>query len=185
MASTGRARLVVVGTLTAVVAAAAPATGQILPIDGGDEGADLSAFILPIEATIVALEGGTSTTTSSESVAITLEADVFFEFDEAALLPDAEQLLDEVADRIAAEGVTELAIRGHTDNVGSDSYNQDLSERRAEAVEAFLARRLDGVRFTTEGFAAREPVAPNETEDGDDFPEGRAQNRRVELRYEP
>jgi OOP family OmpA-OmpF porin len=169
--------------LVVLVAIGAPAAAQITPLESVP--GDLSAFILPIESTIIGLEGGTATTTSVEEVAITLEADVFFEFDEADLLPEAEDLLGEVVDEIAEAGVTELRIGGHTDSVGTDAYNQDLSERRAESVEAFLSDRLDGVAFTTEGFAAREPVAANETEDGEDDPEGRALNRRVELRYTP
>ncbi len=184
MVATLRTRAVLaVAVLTTAVGGASPAAAQITPLDTLPT--DLSAFILPIESTIVSLEAGTATTTSVEEVRITLEADVFFAFDEADLLPEAEELLADVVDRIADAGVTELSIGGHTDSVGTDAYNQDLSERRAEAVEAFLADRLDGVSFTTEGFAAREPVAPNETEDGDDHPEGRAQNRRVELRYTP
>jgi outer membrane protein OmpA-like peptidoglycan-associated protein len=66
---------------------------------------------------------------------------------------------------------------------GTDDYDQRLSERRAAAVRAFLSDHLDGVRMTMEGFGATQPVAPNETEDGDDNPEGRALNRRVEISY--
>lgn len=184
MRTTTRARAVLAAAvLTTAVIGTSPAAAQVTPLETVP--ADLSAFILPIESTIVALEAGTSTTTSVEEVSITLEADVFFDFDEADLRPEAEDLLADVADQIAEAEVTELSIGGHTDSVGTDDYNQDLSERRAEAVESFLASRLDGVSFETRGFGAEQPVAPNETEDGDDFPEGRAQNRRVELRYTP
>ena len=183
MVAAPRTRAAVATAVLGAAAAGPPAAAQITPLETLPD--DLSAFILPIEATIVSLEAGTATTTSVEEVAITLEADVFFAFDEAEVLPDAEDVLADVADQIAEAGVTELRIGGHTDSVGTDAYNQDLSERRAEAVEDFLAERLDGVDYTTEGFAAREPVAPNETEDGEDDPEGRALNRRVELRYTP
>ena len=169
--------------LGAVVVATAPATAQVTSLETLPD--DLSAFILPIEATIVALEAGTATTTSVDEVAITLEADVFFEFDEAELLPDAEDLLDDVADEIAEAGVTELRIGGHTDSVGTDAYNQDLSERRAESVEAVPVVAARRSSFATEGFAAREPVARERDRGRRGHPEGRALNRRVELRYTP
>jgi outer membrane protein OmpA-like peptidoglycan-associated protein len=69
---------------------------------------------------------------------------------------------------------------GHTDAIGSDAYNQSLSERRAEAVRRYLINGgITPERIRTEGFGESRPVASNETD------EGRAQNRRVELRVLP
>ena len=70
-----------------------------------------------------------------------------------------------------------LSIEGHTDSEGDDTYNQTLSERRAAAVKAFLVTsyRIDAARLQTQGLGENKPVADNAT------PEGRQQNRRVEL----
>ncbi|MTV25952.1 OmpA family protein [Nitriliruptoraceae bacterium ZYF776] len=173
------------GASVLALALAWPAAAQVEPLQGDVPPADLSAFILPIEATIVDLDGGTRTTESTTEVTISLEADVFFDFDESALLADARAELDEVADQLAEAGVDAVAIGGHTDSVGDDDYNQRLSEERAAAVEAHLAERLGDVRFEVEGFGATQPIAANETDDGEDYPEGRALNRRVEIRYVP
>src|SRR5690606_9048586 len=91
-----------------------------------------------------------------------------------------------VADQIRADGVTGvITIAGHTDDQGSDSYNQGLSERRAEAVRKELARLLDGegVRFKTVGYGESRPRVPNIV-NGKPSEENRAQNRRVEITYD-
>ncbi|SDI43790.1 OmpA-OmpF porin, OOP family, partial [Alteribacillus persepolensis] len=68
-------------------------------------------------------------------------------------------------------------IHGHTDNQGDAAYNQQLSQKRAEAVETYLLEEqgLDQFSFSTKGFGEREPAAPNDNE------ENRAKNRRVEM----
>lgn len=70
-----------------------------------------------------------------------------------------------------------LSIEGHTDATGNEQHNQELSERRAASVKAFLVSEygIDGSRLQTKGFGQSKPVADNNT------PEGRQQNRRVEL----
>lgn len=73
---------------------------------------------------------------------------------------------------------------GYTDAKGSPNYNLDLSQRRAQAVEAVLRTRLGaGYVFTTTGHGETDPIAPNTTTEGSDNPEGRALNRRVTIRY--
>ena len=176
--------------LPAVVVLAAgttsPAAAQADPVrDVAPFILDVEATILDVEATIVDVDAGTATTETTEETTITLDADVFFDFDEHALRPDARDTLAGVATQIRDDGATELHIGGHTDAKGDGDYNQRLSERRAMAVESFLAGHLDGVRMTTEGFGERQPVAANETPDGDDNPDGRALNRRVEITYPP
>lgn len=70
---------------------------------------------------------------------------------------------------------------GHTDSIGSDAYNQKLSERRAAAVKAYLVSKgIEANRVYTEGKGEKQPVAENRT-NGRDNPEGRAKNRRVEI----
>ena len=71
----------------------------------------------------------------------------------------------------------EATLNGHTDNVGGQDYNKDLSERRARAVRNYLiSKGIDPGMVKSEGFGFSKPVAENDTEDG------RAQNRRVEIR---
>jgi OOP family OmpA-OmpF porin len=76
----------------------------------------------------------------------------------------------------------QVTIEGHTDSIGSEGYNQRLSERRAAAVQQYLeAQGIAPERLETVGKGESEPVAPN-TQDGRDNPEGRAMNRRAELK---
>jgi outer membrane protein OmpA-like peptidoglycan-associated protein len=168
----------------AAIAAASPVAAQESPVsDVSSFVLDVEATVLDIEATILDLDSGTATTESTEETTITLDADVFFDFDKHDLRRDARDTLAGVAEQISADGATQLHIGGHTDAKGDNDYNQRLSERRAAAVEAFLADHLDGVRMTTEGFGETQPVAPNETPDGEDNPDGRALNRRVDITY--
>jgi len=85
--------------------------------------------------------------------------------------------LDEVAGVLNKNPELNIKICGHTDNVGSAAYNQKLSERRAAAVKAYLAEKgIAAERMTAKGFGLTRPIATNDTDDG------RAKNRRVELK---
>jgi len=102
---------------------------------------------------------------------------VNFDFDKSNIRADARPILDEAVRTLQGEPSIHVSVEGHTDAIGTDAYNQKLSERRARAVADYLA--VGGVsrsRMTTEGFGESKPVANNATADG------RAQNRRVELR---
>lgn len=112
---------------------------------------------------------------------ITLQNDVLFDFDKAELRPDATAALERVVELVRQRQPGSVRVVGHTDALGSDDYNQRLSERRAEAVRAWLAGQQGLPGLTAEGHGKREPVAPNTTPDGRDNPEGRQQNRRVEV----
>lgn len=102
--------------------------------------------------------------------------DVNFEFDSAQLTPQAQQVLDGVAERLVSNPNVRVSIDGHTDSVGSAEYNQQLSQRRAESVVEYLASQgVEQQRMRAQGFGEEQPVASNETD------EGRAENRRVEL----
>lgn len=113
-----------------------------------------------------------------------LFGDVLFDFDKATIRPEAEPALAGLARRIKA-GFPGAPVRveGHTDAKGSDSYNQRLSVERAESVKRWFAEKggLGNAAITTRGFGESQPVAPNEQPDGSDNPEGRQQNRRVEI----
>jgi outer membrane protein OmpA-like peptidoglycan-associated protein len=105
---------------------------------------------------------------------------VQFDFDKAAIRPDAAPILDEAARTLAEEGEIAISVDGHTDSVGSEEYNERLSMRRAMAVRDYLAAKgIDASRMTVQGFGESRPVATNDTA------EGRAQNRRVELNVKP
>jgi len=102
---------------------------------------------------------------------------VYFDFDKSEIRPDARPVLDEGIRVLKEQGAVKVAAEGHTDSVGTEEYNQKLSLRRAEAVKAYLvAGGIAPERVQVTGFGEVLPVASNDTEDG------RAQNRRVELR---
>jgi len=102
---------------------------------------------------------------------------VHFDFNKAAVRADARPVLDEAASILAARPAVRVAVEGHTDGLGSDAYNQRLSERRARAVLEYLVHAgVARERLEAQGFGESHPVADNATEDG------RARNRRVELR---
>lgn len=101
---------------------------------------------------------------------------VNFDFNKADIRADARPVLDEAIRTLQEAGDVRVAVEGHTDSVGSDSYNEGLSIRRAKAVAAYLARGgISADRMSIAGFGESRPVASNDTADG------RAQNRRVEL----
>jgi OOP family OmpA-OmpF porin len=101
---------------------------------------------------------------------------VHFDFDKAAIRPDARPILDEAARILNDNPNLNVLVEGNTDNIGTKAYNMRLSQRRADAVKSYLVSRgVSASRLTTEGFGFDKPVASNSTA------EGRAQNRRVEL----
>ena len=102
---------------------------------------------------------------------------VNFDFDKANIRADAAPILKEAASILKENASIKVDVEGHTDGKGSDAYNLKLSLRRAAAVKAFLVHEgiADG-RLSTRGFGKSQPVASNDTDDG------RAQNRRVELK---
>jgi outer membrane protein OmpA-like peptidoglycan-associated protein len=103
-------------------------------------------------------------------------SDVLFDTGSATLKPGAREKLARVAGILSSHPDLHVEIEGHTDNVGSDDYNQGLSERRAASVQAYLLQqRIPPTAVDTEGFGESRPVATNETS------AGRQQNRRVEL----
>jgi outer membrane protein OmpA-like peptidoglycan-associated protein len=102
---------------------------------------------------------------------------IYFDTDRDVLKADSEPTLTQVLDLLTREPTLRLVVAGHTDAEGTDSHNQDLSLRRARAVVAWLtARGVSAARLEPAGFGESQPVADNRT------PEGRALNRRVEIR---
>jgi len=115
-----------------------------------------------------------------DSLKVTLSSEVSFDFDSAQIKHGFAASLDKLADILKKYDKTVVHVVGHTDSVGSDSYNQQLSERRARAVAEYLiARGVDPARVHIEGRGEREPRATNATE------AGRQLNRRVEIFLKP
>jgi outer membrane protein OmpA-like peptidoglycan-associated protein len=102
---------------------------------------------------------------------------VNFDFNKSNIRPDARPILDEAVSTLKEYKQITLSVDGHTDSIGTDQYNQKLSQRRAKSVADYLAKGgIDAKRMTEKGFGESQPVASNDTA------EGRAQNRRVELK---
>jgi OmpA-OmpF porin, OOP family len=108
---------------------------------------------------------------------VTLSGDTNFEFNKSTLLPSAYTVLDQLAESMKSNPDTRWRVEGHTDAVGSDSYNMDLSRRRAESVVNYLVSKgVDRNRLEIVPLGESTPIASNDT------PEGRAMNRRVEIK---
>jgi outer membrane protein OmpA-like peptidoglycan-associated protein len=120
-------------------------------------------------------DAGIEVTQTKEGVQVRLPEKVLFNFNESSLRADAAPAISRVV-VVLSRTQKPMIIEGHTDNVGTREYNQQLSEARAQSVEDELARRGIGAsRMTLTGFAFDRPVASNDT------PEGRARNRRTEI----
>ncbi|MCC5966353.1 MAG: OmpA family protein [Natronohydrobacter sp.] len=117
---------------------------------------------------------------TGQELILTLPQDLLFATDSATLRPDLQQDLRVIATNLVNYPRSDVIVVGHTDNTGSAAYNQTLSERRAQSVAQVL--RSQGVsanRIQTIGRGLTQPVANNAT------PEGRRQNRRVEIFIRP
>ncbi len=111
---------------------------------------------------------------------VRVELDVKFDFDRAEVRSESYSDIQNLADFMKQYPQTSTVVEGHTDSVGTDAYNQRLSERRANAVRDVLVNQygVEGNRVNSVGYGESRPVADNATE------EGRAINRRVEAEVE-
>ena len=123
---------------------------------------------------------GVDVVRQGDNIVLDVPGGVTFAFDSDALNSQFHPVLDKVASTLAEYDKTVIEVAGHTDSVGSDDYNQQLSERRANSVASYLSGHgVDRTRMVTIGAGEGHPVASNDTD------AGRAQNRRVEITIVP
>jgi OOP family OmpA-OmpF porin len=132
----------------------------------------------PAQAAPVAAAVAPQQTTTVETFSVSTEE--LFDFDKATLRTEASADLDAaIAKYQGNASLVSMSVVGHTDSVGSDAYNQDLSERRAAAVRDYLvAKGIDGSKIQASGRGESSPIASNQTA------EGRQKNRRVDITAE-
>jgi outer membrane protein OmpA-like peptidoglycan-associated protein len=123
---------------------------------------------------------GVEVVRKGDNITLDMPGNVTFAFDSAQLNPQFNPVLDKVAQTLVEYNQTVIQVAGHTDSTGSHDYNMKLSEQRANSVRTYLAGRgVPAQRMHTVGAGPDYPVADNAT------PEGRAQNRRVEITIVP
>ena len=127
------------------------------------------------------LEGrGVYITRDGDNIILNMPGDVTFASASADLAPNFEPVLDDVATILNQYPATYIDVVGHADSQGTEAYNQDLSERRANAVAGYLVdHKVKQERIYVAGMGESQPIADNST------PEGRAKNRRVEITLRP
>lgn len=120
---------------------------------------------------------------SGRSLSMNLSGDVLFDYDKAALKPEAEQALKKVAVVLSQFPESKVTVEGYTDAKGPKSVNMQLSRDRAQAVKDWLVKNggVMAANISTKGFGEQYPVAANTNKDGSDNPLGRALNRRVSI----
>ncbi|MBE9012953.1 OmpA family protein [Pseudanabaenaceae cyanobacterium LEGE 13415] len=124
--------------------------------------------------------------TPKGEIIVALSGDVLFDFDKATIRADAKETLAKIDRLLEYYSKAPVEIDGHTDAIGNDQYNQNLSNQRAAAVRDYLVSnfKIDNNRLKTQGFGKTQPVAANTKPDGSDNPQGRQLNRRVEVKIQ-
>jgi outer membrane protein OmpA-like peptidoglycan-associated protein len=148
----------------------------------GEDNGQAVVFVRVLEAKsmdtdrIVAVKADEMKSTLETSGRINIYG-IQFDFDQATIKPESKPTLDEIAKLLAEKPDLKLDIVGHTDGVGTETYNLDLSNRRAGSIVAALVGTygIDQRRLSSRGAGMSQPIASNDTD------EGRAKNRRVEL----
>ncbi|ANC86571.1 MULTISPECIES: OmpA family protein [Sphingomonas] len=149
---------------------------------GGLAGAGIGAYMDKQERDLRARTAGTDVqvTREGDNLILNIPSGITFGYNSAAVQPQFQRTLDQVADTLSQYNQTFVDVYGFTDSTGSESYNQQLSERRAVSVADYLAAHgVQAARIGTRGFGESNPVASNDTE------AGRAANRRVEIKIVP
>ena len=149
---------------------------------GGLAGAGIGYYMDEQEKKLREQTAGTGidVTRDGDNLILNMPSSVTFAVDSSAISPAFQTTLSNVADTLSRYEKSYVDVLGHTDSTGSDAYNQSLSERRAESVANFLANSgVQRARLATRGYGESQPIASNSTE------EGRAANRRVEIKIVP
>lgn len=122
-------------------------------------------------------------TQTEQGIVINLPENILFDFDKSEIKPEAEPTLRKISELLAFYKDSPMQINGHTDNKGSDDYNQKLSEKRAESVKKYLLEKfsVESSRLKAKGFGESKSISENAKPDGTDSPDGRQKNRRVEV----
>ena len=151
--------------------------GKVIEIIGIASG--IEGEVLEIEAVLKELNAQMSDT----EIKIEMSGDVLFNFDKATIRRKAESTLKDVSRVIDKYQAKNVLIEGHTDEKGSNKYNQKLSKARAQSVKNWLVENanIDKKIIQAKGWGETKPIAKNRHKDGSDNPDGRQQNRRVEI----
>lgn len=158
-------------------------SGVVLPECAGVKAPEPSAPAAPSEpATPAAPEAPAPTPAkpapSSVRQSVVIQADALFDFDKSVVRPDGKKAIDEALDKLNGVDLEMVIATGHTDSIGTERYNQKLSERRAAAVKAYLVSKgIAASKITTIGKGETQPVATNKTA------AGRQKNRRVDIEF--
>jgi OOP family OmpA-OmpF porin len=157
--------------------------GQVLPECAGTKAAP-AAPAAPAEPAKPATPAPATPSTpakpapSSVRQSVVIQADALFDFDKSVVRPDGKKSIDEALAKIKGVDLEMVIATGHTDSIGTDAYNQRLSERRAQAVKDYLVSKgIPASKVTTIGKGESQPVATNKTK------EGRQKNRRVDIEF--
>ena len=130
----------------------------------------------PTETDVVPEQAMDSTSTQEASEKISFDTETLFDFDKSTLKNEGRQRLDLLASRLMDSVVQVVVALGHTDSMGTQAYNQQLSEKRARAVADYLSNKgIPNEKIFTEGRGGSQPIASNSSE------AGRALNRRVDI----
>ncbi len=144
----------------------------------GAIGAGIGAYMDVQEAKLrEQLEGsGVRVAREGDNIRLIMPGNITFASDKSVLRSDFGSVLESVGLVLAKYNETTLRVTGHTDSTGSDQYNQQLSEQRAQSVaDNLMTHGVESIRLYVQGMGEKQPIADNAT------PEGRASNRRVEL----
>jgi outer membrane protein OmpA-like peptidoglycan-associated protein len=143
---------------------------------GAVGGAGIGAYMDHQEEKIARIPGTTVERVGKDALLVHFDSDVLFDVDSATIRPSGRDTLSQMAEVLGEYNKTAVIVQGHTDSTGTETHNQDLSERRAQAARNYLVGRgVDSQRIAALGFGESQPVATNDTATD------RQRNRRVEV----
>jgi outer membrane protein OmpA-like peptidoglycan-associated protein len=176
-AGVGAAAGAVVGAIIGNQAGGAGKTGAVVGAAAGAAiGAAVGHRMDQQQKELQQIPGVEVTRPAENEIAVHLTNDILFDFNSAALRPESQSTLRDLASNFQRYPDETISVEGHTDNVGSAAYNQTLSENRAYSVKTYLVDQgVPSSRVSAVGYGETRPKASNTT------PEGRQLNRRVEI----